>query len=283
MLLPLPSIKKYSSARKYLADIYKYRKHQNPSFTFESWSYELGYRSPAFMHLVYIGKRQLTINVISQLSDQLKLDDSEKNYFVYLAEHEKTQSDSLKKVFKDKILENLKFDESALDSHDYMDFILSPTMPLIKILLSYDEFNGTLKNISQALNIDKKQVQNDLQSLEKLGLIKKTSKSSSTEARWEAVAKAYSISDKDSKCIMPLFHHESLKESASVNTQNDIFKKFRTILFAINPNEQEHLLTEIELFLTKIKNLFGQNSLDGKQIIKLNLQAYEKSPIIKTL
>jgi hypothetical protein len=119
----------------------------------------------------------------------------------------------------------------------------------------------------------------DLCSLEKIGLVKKTFTESSQEPLWKPVAKDFCIPDDRSNNIMELFHQRTLTETEKALHKNDIFKRFRSVLFAIDPQEHELLLTEIESFLSKIKNRFRQSKMSGKHVVKLNLNCYSITDI----
>jgi hypothetical protein len=78
---------------------------------------------------------------------------------------------------------------------------------------------------------------------------------------------------------MDQFNQRTLQEALEINQQAEVFKKFRSIIFAINPNDHDGMLNEIECFLSKLKNKYGYDLIDQKQLMKINLQAY---PVSKT-
>lgn len=68
--------------------------------------------------------------------------------------------------------------------------------------------------------------------------------------------------------------HCSLEEASAKNKQSDIYKKFRSILFAINPDNHQDMSDDIENFLAKMKNKYGCDEMNDKHLMKINLQAY---------
>lgn len=278
--LPLkPQIKRYTNVLFYLNDYYQYRQNIDCEFSYEIWAAELGFKSRTFIYLTCKGKRPLTIKFINILSEHLKLNSNEKNYLLLLASYHKTKSTELKAVFFDKILESLESNENIIAAKEYFQFVSSPTMPLIKMILSFDDIKGLASEVSSILNIDLKTINKDLITLEKIGFIKKTYLESSKDVLWKSTSKAFKVPDDRSNEIMEQFNDRTLIEAQEINKQSTVLKKFRSILFAINPNDHETMLFEVESFLSKMKNKYGCDNIDQKQLMKINLQAY---PVSKT-
>jgi uncharacterized protein (TIGR02147 family) len=278
-LLKQPSIKRYSSVLTYLKDYYTFRKSSDPGFTQDLWSLELGFRSTSTMYLISSGRRPLTLKFIDTLAASLKLTEIEKNHLILLSSYNQTKSPSLKAVLFDKILENLDTNENIIDAKNYFQFVSSATMPIIVIALAFDDVKGTVSELSAILQISSVKIKQDLIALEKMGLVTQSFSESSKEAFWKPTAKDFSVPDDRSNNIMDLFHQRTLDEAGEALKQTDIFKKFRSVLFPINPEDHALLLSEIESFLAKMKNRFRQNTMAGKHIVKLNLNAYPVSQI----
>lgn len=277
----MPQIKKYSNVLTYLQAYYEYRKRTDEKFTYDIWSAELGFKSRTFMYLICSGRRPLTTAVVSSLAKYFNLNTNEKNHLLLLACYHRAKTADLKSIFLDKILENLEQNEDTMNALNYSKFVASSTMPLVKMALSFDDIKGTEIELLSILPIDKKTLNKDLQALEAMDLIKKTYVESSKEIIWKATSKAFCVPDDRSNDIMDLFNFRTMNEAADITKQNDIFKRFRSILFAIDPNDHALLLAEIESFISKMKNRFGYNEIQGKHIMKLNLQAYPVSETLK--
>ncbi len=263
-----PNARQYTDIVKFLNDYYDYRKKQDCSFSYDLWAAELGFKSRIFMYLICNGKRAITTQFINKFSDKIKMAAAEKNHLVLLASYHKSKSTELKSVFLDKILESLENKETTYNIHGYQKFISSPTMPLVKMVLSFDDIKGSIEELSEVLNMNKAEIKKDLVVLEKLGLVQKK------QNLWKATSKAFKVPNDLKVNMMKDIYHRDLTEAQNINKQNDVFKKFRTILFAISPDEHDGALQEIEKFVTKMKNKYGYNDIAGKHILKLNMQAY---------
>jgi uncharacterized protein (TIGR02147 family) len=278
-VLKQPSIKRYSSVLTYLKDYYTFRKSSDPGFTQDLWSLELGFRSTSTMYLISSGRRPLTLKFIDTLAAALQLTEIEKNHLILLSSYSKTKSLSLKAVLFDKILENLDTNENIIDAKNYFQFVSSATMPIIVIALAFDDVKGTVSELSTILKLSSAKIKQDLIALEKMELVTQSFSESSEEAFWKPNSKDFRVPDDRSNNIMDLFHQRTLDEAGEALKQTDIFKRFRSVLFPINPEDHALLLSEIESFLTKMKNRFRQNTMSGKHIVKLNLNAYPVSQI----
>jgi uncharacterized protein (TIGR02147 family) len=275
----MPNIKRYTNILTYLKDYYCFRQNLSADFSYELWAAELGFKSRTFIYLTCIGKRPLTLKFINILTHHLKLNSSEKNHLLLLASYNKSKSVELKAIFFDKILESLESSESILDTKNYRKFILSPTMPLIRMILSFDDTKGTVEEISSLLDIEPGKIKKDFLELEKMGLIKKHYVETAKDIFWKSTTKAIKVPDNQTNEIMNQFNDRTLIEAQSINQQSEIFKKFRSIIFSIHPGNHDEMLTEIELFLSKMKNKYGYNEIDQKELMKINLQVY---PVSKT-
>ncbi len=278
--LTKPSIKKYSKILKFCNDYFKYRKALDSKFSYDIWSAELGFKSRSFTYLICSGKRAITSKVANILSDYFCFNANEKKHFLLLSLYEKAKTPDLKSIYFEKIIENLDIDEKNIDTVNYSQFIISPTMPIIKMLLSYQDFVGTLKNLEKITLLSKKYLTKDLNELVKMDLIKKVSSEASNEFYWVATSKAFCAPDDQTNEIMDLFHSSTMSEATKKINQLEIFKRFRSILFAINSSEQPSVLEDLEQFLLKMKNKYGQDNIKNKQIIKLNLQLYPLTNLI---
>lgn len=278
-----PRIKKYSNVLIYLSDYFDYRKKIDNQFTYDLWSSELGFKSRSFMYLICSGRRPLTTPFVNTLAQFLNLNLAEKNHLLILACYQRAKTADLKAIFFDKILENLEQTENQMSAVQYAKFVGSATMPLVKMILSFDDIKGTEAELLSILPIDKKSLMKDLIELEKMDLIKKTYVEATKDIIWKATSKAFHVPDDRSNDIMDLFNFRTMNEAADLSMQKDLFKRFRSILFAIDPRDHELLLVEIENFLSKMKNRFGYNDIQGKHIMKLNLQAYPVTKVSHSL
>lgn len=277
-----PNIKKYVDVYQFLIDYFDYRRKIDPQFSYEIWAAELGFKSRIFMYLISQRKRSITSQFIDRFALHIKMTEAEKNYFLLLASYEKIKSTHLKATIYDKILEVKENKEKIFNGEDYFQFVSSHTMPLIKMILAFDDIQGTIPEISSLLNMTEAKISHDLHALEKIGFVTRTYKDTSAEIFWKSTSKAFQMqSDKSSCAIKQKYNELTLTEAQTINQQNDIFKKFRSILFAINPENHQDMASDIDSFVVKMKNKYGCDELNNKNLMQVNVQAYPVTRVFK--
>jgi hypothetical protein len=127
------------------------------------------------------------------------------------------------------------------------------------------------------LDINKEQLKKDLIELEKMNLINKIQLEGSNETIWKSNTQALRFNEETGADIMELFHIKTLSEATSAAKQRDVFKKLRSLILAINPDDHQILEDEVDQFIVKLKNKFAYKELNHKQLIKFNCQAYQVS------
>lgn len=277
--LSKPKIRKYTQILPYLKDLYNYKKQLDHQFNHETWSAQLGFKS-SFMYFVCTGRRALTLKFIDKFSEHLKLTTSEKKHLILLASYQNVKTNDLKSAFSDKILENIDNSEIVLEAKKYFQFVSSPYIPIIRMFLAFDDYKGSVSEISKHLKIGPQKIKAALNTLEEMGLAEKYSLDSSGKIFWRTSLKAVAL-PQDASNHIDLFHHSTMHEAANISQQKDIFKKFRSIIFAVQPKDHDLVLAEIEKFISKIKNQFGYNEVTGKHLLKLNLQAYPVTEVVE--
>jgi hypothetical protein len=217
--------------------------------------------------------KKVTVNDVKKAI----LTELEKKHFLLLAHCHQAKSVEIKSALYDKILESVEFKEQHLESQNYKKFLMSRTMPLVRMVLAYDDITGTENEVLEILDISKDQLKKDLSELQKMNLISKIQLERSNETIWKSNAQALRFNEKTSDDIMELFHAKTMEETADVVKQRDLFKKMRSLILAINPDDHQILEDEIDQFIVKLKNKFAYKNLDNKQLIKFNCQAYQAS------
>ncbi len=273
----IPQVKRYTHVLTFLAEYFNYRKNEDSSFTYELWSNELGFKSTAIMYLISKGKRPLTLSSTSKIAHALNLSESEKKHFLLLVHCHQAKSVEIKSALYDKVLESIQFREQNLESQNYKRFLMSTTMPLVRMVLAYDDIKGTENEVFEILDISKDQLKKDLIDLEKMKLIAKIQLEGSNEVIWKSNNQALRFNEKTGDDIMELFHIKTLNETADRVKHRDLFKKLRSLIIAIDPDDHQILEDEVDQFIVKLKNKFAYKILDGKQLIKFNCQAYQVS------
>lgn len=277
----MPRIKKYSNVIHFLRDLVAYKKALDPKFTLDVWSAELGFKSRSFLYMVCTGKRHLTPEVVNILARSLKLSADDKEHLLLLSYYQKAKSATQRSAFLNRILENLESNENVLELHQHSQFLSSSVLPLIKLILAFDDIQGTEDELAQLLNLNKNTLKEHLNTLEQMGLVKSISTEATQSKIWKSVDKAFVITGSHSSESSDLYHERTTQEAAQVLREKQLLRRFRSIFFALPEDHFPELLEEIESFVKKLKNKYGYNQLHNKRLMKLNLQTYPVSETLK--
>jgi uncharacterized protein (TIGR02147 family) len=273
-LIDGPDILNYTDVLAFLNDHYKYRKGLDRQFNFDIWSYQLGYKSRTFMYLICTGRRSIMDETVKKLSACLSLDVKRKEHFFVLANMNNQDNPEFKQIFKDKIFENLNFQEDRLTQSEYEEFLLNPQLMILKVLLSFKDMDGTKDFIRKHMNIDHQILSQYLRKLIDMKMITSQIDEKTQKTVYRSQSKNIKFPDQVDNKIMENCNASILNEALVKNRNTENFKKMRSTLFAIDPQNFEKMNDEIESFVSKIKHKYASESIEGHELIRLNLQAY---------
>lgn len=274
-----PQIRHHTSILTFLNSYFDYRKKEDSTFTYEKWSKELGFSSSAFMYLVSHGQRSFTVGTAKKLIPYLGLNPEDQKHILLLALYSQSKNQDIKNSIYDKILNSLSFEELRLVATDYKKFFTSPTMPLIRMIIAYNDIVASAENIKKIIHIGNKQLNSDLSELEKMGLAKKVVTKNGSLVFWKSVNKSIKFPEKTMHEVMDLFYSQNAEEVKKILKTQSLYKKFRSLVVSISPDEYSVLEEEIENFTTNIKKRFSSELISNKHLLKLHLQSYQVSRI----
>ena len=269
-----PQVLSYQSANQFLKDYFTARKKSERNFSYEVWAAELGFNTRTYIKLIVEGQRNITNEFVESLSRKLKFSEREKLHFSILAQ---IGANKLEKM--NEALKNMFFETFSVDSQrrimDEKDFISSLVVPLVQLLVASEDFVATPKSMQKILNIDENIIQQTLELLENLNIIENQG-----EKGWVSKVNTFNVK-KDHEALKE-FHGNTLNEAADKLQTEDIFKKFRSIYFSIESERLAELSEDMENFLRKIRNKYSTDQLmQGKELVKINLQSYSLSGHVK--
>ncbi|OVE82759.1 hypothetical protein BVY03_00110 [bacterium K02(2017)] len=171
-----PIIFDYTLYRKFLKDLYLFKKETTPYFSYRYFSKIAGFTSPNYFKLIMDGKRNLSSDGINKFSKALKLNAKEKHFFrlLVLMNQAKTAEEKdffTRQLLKSKVYKTLK----PLTQAQYNYYSHWYHIPL-RELVGRSDFINDPKWIARQFTpkLTESQVKEALKRLEKLDLIKKT-------------------------------------------------------------------------------------------------------------
>jgi len=276
----MPNINTYISAYKYLSDYYEYRKNLDSKFSYELWSVELGFKSKSSVNMICRGQKIISDSLIQSFSDKVGLNPAQKDYFYLLANYQNAKKPVLKRAYLDKIIEQVDNSVNTTDLKNHIQFLSSPALPILQLLISFKDFKATEAKIKEITGIKSKKLNEHFQVLEKLGLAQKVCVETEKDPVWVSNIKYFKISNKVQNEASNMFHQATTKEALEILNLKEDMRKFKSIFFSMNKENYADLSQDFDDFFAKIKFKYGNDFLLDKQLFKVNLQVY---PVTKKL
>ncbi len=166
----------YLDYRKFLDKVIRERKKENPHFSHRYITQRLGLKSCGYILAVIRGKRKLTEKLILGLSDILKLNARESEYFMQLVKYNDAKTPSEKQSHFERLVKNRRRKCKQLASNKFR-FYEKWYYSAIRELLSVIEFSGDFRELATLLtpSIAVSEAREAVEVLHALGMIEKWS------------------------------------------------------------------------------------------------------------
>lgn len=249
--------------------------YSHRSTNLQKWAQRLGYRSPSSLTMILRGDRIPSFQMVSSISDDLKLSKKEKEYFLLLVELEKKKRQ--KKDFK-KTLEKLnalarqrrksspfKLDIKAFEVvEQWYHFV-------IKQLISTEDFTEDLNWIHKRLRkkVSIGQIKAAIENLIQIGVVQRNEKGQLVTSGQSV----HSLNDVPSEAVRN--HHKSMIERAkeSIDEQSIDQRQISGLTFKINPEKVKDAKADIVNFFSEFNDKYFDE--DGASVYQLNIQLFE--------
>lgn len=257
----------------YLQSYYKYRK-ADKSFSYESWSAELGFnKSRSFLRMILIGRKRASPAFIEAFSKRALYSEAEKEYFLYLVKYSQAKTHEDKQMYGQKLVRVLR---NNLGSHTIessaKDFISSPFLPRLFTIVTFRDIKGTAAVYARLLNTSIEQVQNGLELLKKVELV--SSKSENGEVVWFALTDRFRVPDERGSVNLLNFHEQSLMDAIAAFDKPKELRSYKSLLLAMNDEELKGFYKSLNEFAAEQLAKYTSNSFDGRRVFQVNFNNY---------
>jgi uncharacterized protein (TIGR02147 family) len=146
-----PDIFSYDDYRKYLKDIYEFKKFVEGGFSFRTFAKEAGIGSSGFFKLVMDGKRNLSRDGILKFCKGLSLNARQATFFDTLVHFAQSESPAEKDKHFEKIQHNRRFRQFRQLETDQYQFYSKWYYSAIRELVSHPKFKNDPKWIAKIM------------------------------------------------------------------------------------------------------------------------------------
>ena len=164
----------YVDYRRYLKDYFDFQKSKSHAFSHRFLANKLGLATPNFILLVIQGKRNITSETCSKLSEVMDLTDKEAEYFENMVNYDQARRPKEKDRYYSRIMSSrqaMKIEK--LEDWQY-EYFSNWYTPIIRDMVIQGDFKGDFKALASRITpaVTLAQVKRSLKLLVKLGLIK---------------------------------------------------------------------------------------------------------------
>jgi uncharacterized protein (TIGR02147 family) len=276
-----PCLYQYLDVSLYLKDFYKFKKSSAPSFSYEFWANEIGFKSRGHLRDIIIGKAELTESLIPVFIKGLKLNPNETEHFTLLVRYSTAKSEITKAIYGKILMANWKAKLNEIEIVDIESFLSDSVTPIVFTYLSFDDTASDLKEISSILGYEQVRVQNALRCLiwQKLvdgqiddrGLIK-----------YKTTQPFFKIPDVPGDNFLRNFHVDGLKLAIQAHDYPSQSRKFYSTFVALDQNQFVEIQNLVQDCHQKILALCNKPQLGTKKIYRLNTQIFPVSSVSET-
>ena len=271
-----PSIFNFSDYRRFLKNLFEYKKETTPSFSHRNFARLAGFASPNFLKLVIDGQRNLTNTSIAKIARGFKLKKPEREYFETLvfmnqATDHMERDHYYKKLIAMKIPKTMKLLETAR-----YDYFSKWYLPVIRELVVFGGKKSSAEELAKRLSpeVRVKDVEAALNQLQSLGLIFQDKKGC-----WQQSEEILTTGPEVKSLLIANFHHEMIKmASKSIDRYPADQRDISGVTMSIRQKDIPAIKKRITEFRKQMLEEFAANE-HPDQVVQVNIQMY---PLTKT-
>jgi uncharacterized protein (TIGR02147 family) len=250
----MPDISSYTDYRRFLGDYYKEAKGKNQRFSYQIFAKRAGFKSKSFICTVVQGKRSLSRACVIALSQAMKLNKTETDYFENLVGFNQAFTLQERNHYFEK-LSSIKTTgknpwKPQLLRNDQYEFYSRPQHAVIRALIDQRPFKGDYAWLAKSVRprITVREARISVELLARLGFIKKRK-----DGVWEVIDKVMVTSPEVTSLAIQNFHRQT--GELALQALSDLPKDKRNITsvtLGISPQTYKVVCDEIQAFRERL-------------------------------
>jgi uncharacterized protein (TIGR02147 family) len=255
-----------STYRRLFKDAYLERRERNPSYSIRAFAKQLEL-SPAFVTLVFQGKRHLSPKIAGRVARKLKWSDQKQKYFLNLIEFENPKTEVSREAAIEQIV---KFNRSKLKIHSLNAELFAVISVwyhnAILALLTMKNSKHTVATIAQRLKLDKLEAEAALYRLKNLGLVQLNG------TEWNASNNLLEIKSIPSEALKS-YQSQMLKKAADALRQQSFEEReISGLTITVDTSQLELAKTKIREFKKEMACLL--EGTNATEVYELSIQLF---------
>jgi uncharacterized protein (TIGR02147 family) len=274
----MPDISKYTDYRKFLSDYYEEAKAKNPGFSYQVFSTSAGIKSKGFLHNVIQGRRSLSKSNIFGLSQAMRLNKYETDYFDNIVAFNQAASLRERNYFYEKLSSIKAGGRSAwspqIIRNDQFEFYSKLHHSVIRSLIGMYGFKGDYEWLAKAVEprLTPGRARKSVELLARIGFIKKQK-----DGSYKIVDVSIATPPEVESLAVQNFHRQS--GELGLKALNDLPKEKRNITgvtLGISKETYKTICKEIKAFRTRLLQI-AEPDEEADSVYQLNFQFFPVS------
>jgi uncharacterized protein (TIGR02147 family) len=274
----MPDIGKYTDYRKFLQDYYEEAKRKNPGFSYQVFSQKAGIKSRGFLYNVVHGRRSLSKSHVFALSQAMRLNRYETEYFENLVSFNEAAALNERNHFYER-LSSIKANgvqawKPQIVRNEQFEYYSKLHYGVIRSIIDMHGFDGNFEALAKALRprVTPKQARLAVELLQKLGFIKKQK-----NGIYQVSNKSIATEPEVVSLAVLNFHKQAAEQG--LKALEELPKEQRNItgcMIGISKQSYDRICEEIQVFRSRLLQI-AEADQAADTVYQLNFQLFPVS------
>lgn len=274
----MPNISEYTDYRKFLQDYYEEARAKNPHYSYQLFAIKAGLKSKGFLHNVLHGKRSISRANIFSISQAMRLDKYEMEYFEILVAFAQAKNIQERTHFFERLSaiksSGPKAWQPQIVRNEQFEFYSNFHHSVVRSLIGMFGFKNDYKWLAKRVypSITPSQAKKSVALLERLGFIKKQKDGSFALVSTTIAAPPELIS-----VAIQNFHRQSGELALKALSQLPLEKRnISGVTLGISKETYSTICEEIQAFRTRLLQI-AEADRNADETFQLNVQFFPVS------
>lgn len=266
-----PIIYEFTDYRLYLKSLYDFEKEQG-DFSYSVFAERAGFQARSYLRTVITGKRNLTANAIEKIIIGFNLELSEGEAFRALVKFNQCQKFAEKHHYWEQFLKQRPKKNNSVTADEYY-YLARMAYPILLVILKQNHIKNNTEELARLTGLSKTDVQEGLQTLEKIGAVVKTGAET-----YAAALNNFKTHDEVPNVAVQKFHSNILEKAIEGLNLPPAKREYQSLMMALSEEEFLYLKKRVKNFMDEIEELFSGQRPKSEKVYSININLLPISP-----
>ncbi len=271
-----PNIFNYVDYRKYLRDLYGFKKQESKHFSHRVFVRKCGFSSPNFLKLVMDGKRDLGKTALKKIVDALFKRKLDREYFIALTCFDQAKSNEERTRHLDtisRLRHRTKVQDISIDQYEYLSKWYYVAIREAVLLTDFSE-NASWINKILGTRLSPNTIKNAIDKLIKLGLLKRDSKN-----RLKQTDRSIVCDPKIFSAAVISYHKEMIERGMfSLEKSKSTHREISGVTFSLDEDTFNNIKEKINTFRQEV-HAIASSAVAHEAVYQFNFQLFNLTEV----